>query len=192
VVFPHLAGMVVEQVDGDDSEVRIWVRSRQAGAACPDCGTVSAGVHSRYQRRLTDRPISGRPVALVLTVRRLFCPNADCSRRMDEPRVRVHALVSDEDPVEPQFRASAMDLRPGRWDSTRLSGLRLTPCRDRVGSQHRRDGRHEPWSRALVLAVLVVVRLVCAVVVLLAICFVRVVACCRSRSGLCRRRCGVG
>jgi hypothetical protein len=56
-----VAGMVVEQVDGDGSEVRIWVRSRQVHAACPDCETMSAGVHSRYQRRLTDRPISGRP-----------------------------------------------------------------------------------------------------------------------------------
>jgi transposase len=81
VVFPHLAGMVVEQVGGDDSEVWIWVRSRQVAAVCPDCETVSAGVHSRYQRRLNDRPISGRPVVLVVTVRRLFCPNAGCSRR---------------------------------------------------------------------------------------------------------------
>jgi hypothetical protein len=81
VVFPHLVGMVVEQVDGDDSEVQILVRSRQADAACPDCETVSAGVHSRYQRRVTDRPISGRPVSIVLTVRRFFCPSIGCSRR---------------------------------------------------------------------------------------------------------------
>jgi hypothetical protein len=33
VLFPHLAGIVVEQVDGVDGEVRLWVRSRQVDAA---------------------------------------------------------------------------------------------------------------------------------------------------------------
>jgi hypothetical protein len=36
-------------------------------------------VHSRYQRHLADLPVSGRPVAVWLTVRRFFCDHVDCS-----------------------------------------------------------------------------------------------------------------
>jgi transposase len=49
-------------------------------AACPTCGTVSARVHSRYQRRLSDTAIGGREVSIRLRVRRLFCANTDCTR----------------------------------------------------------------------------------------------------------------
>jgi transposase len=49
-------------------------------AACPTCGTVSAWVHSRYQRRLSDTAIAGREVSIRLRVRRLFCGNSDCAR----------------------------------------------------------------------------------------------------------------
>jgi hypothetical protein len=35
-------------------------------------------VHSRYQRRLADAAIGGRPVLIRLTVRRFFCPAPDC------------------------------------------------------------------------------------------------------------------
>jgi transposase len=38
-------------------------------------------VHSRYQRRLADAPIAGRPVELRVRVRRFFCDNTGCGAR---------------------------------------------------------------------------------------------------------------
>ena len=35
-------------------------------------------MHSRYRRRVADLPVSGRPVALWLTVRRFFCDHVAC------------------------------------------------------------------------------------------------------------------
>jgi transposase len=35
-------------------------------------------VHSRYVRRLSDGALDGRPVVILLVVRRLFCVNPDC------------------------------------------------------------------------------------------------------------------
>jgi hypothetical protein len=35
-------------------------------------------VHSRYVRRLSDGAFDGRPVVILLVVRRLFCVNPDC------------------------------------------------------------------------------------------------------------------
>ncbi|WP_166822544.1 transposase family protein [Thalassoroseus pseudoceratinae] len=51
-------------------------------AACPDCGQETGYIHSRYTRTARDLPIQGRPVRLYLTVRRFFCRNADCLRRV--------------------------------------------------------------------------------------------------------------
>ncbi|MEV4734615.1 ISL3 family transposase [Saccharopolyspora sp. NPDC049426] len=50
-------------------------------AGCPGCGTMSARVHSRYQRRLADASIAGRAVVLQLTVRRFFCINLGCAAK---------------------------------------------------------------------------------------------------------------
>jgi transposase len=38
-------------------------------------------VHSRYVRRLSDGALGGRPVVIVLVVRRFFCVNPDCTVR---------------------------------------------------------------------------------------------------------------
>lgn len=58
----------------------VQIRARTGGgpAACPGCGMVSDRVHSRYERRLSDTASAGREVLIRLTVRRLFCDNADC------------------------------------------------------------------------------------------------------------------
>jgi transposase len=60
--------------------VLIEASAVERSAACPTCGTVSARVHSRYQRRLSDTAIAGREVSIRLRVRRLFCGNTDCAR----------------------------------------------------------------------------------------------------------------
>jgi len=38
-------------------------------------------VHSRYERRVADAPISGVPVVIQLGVRRFFCDHPDCPKR---------------------------------------------------------------------------------------------------------------
>jgi hypothetical protein len=61
----------------DSTRVSAW--SRAPGAVCPACGTVSAGVHGRYQRRLVDLAVSGRQVELRLTIRRFRCRDPSCA-----------------------------------------------------------------------------------------------------------------
>ena len=38
-------------------------------------------IHSYYQRRLSDLPVSGYPVKLLIKVRRFFCQNRCCPRK---------------------------------------------------------------------------------------------------------------
>jgi transposase len=42
---------------------------------------VSSRVHGRYERRLDDLAISGRPVVIRLRVRRFICTNCDCKQK---------------------------------------------------------------------------------------------------------------
>ncbi|WP_338933140.1 transposase family protein [Streptomyces netropsis] len=82
MVFPHLEAVLVEQVGVEEGVLRIAARTRDGLAlSCPDCGTASGRVHSRYRRRVADVAVGGRPVVIELTVRRLFCDAASCPRR---------------------------------------------------------------------------------------------------------------
>ena len=78
LLLPHLAGVVVEQVDQLPGLVCLWARARSAGAACPRCGVVSSQVHSRYERRLADAAVGGQRVVIRLRARRFFCGARGC------------------------------------------------------------------------------------------------------------------
>ncbi|ATL66790.1 ISL3 family transposase [Nocardia terpenica] len=80
VLFPHLDGLRIEVVRAAGSTVRIEAATGDGPAGCPGCGTLSARVHSRYRRRLSDTSITGREVVIGLQVRRLFCGNSDCGK----------------------------------------------------------------------------------------------------------------
>lgn len=77
-LLPHLAGVVVERVEQSYGLVHISVSARSADGKCTRCGTVSARVHSRYERRLDDAPAGGQQVMIRLAVRRFFCSSAQC------------------------------------------------------------------------------------------------------------------
>lgn len=78
LLFPHLAGLCVEQVQPAGEGVVMQARSRAAGAVCPACGAWSSRVHSGYVRTVADGPAGGRPVVIRLAVRRFLCRNPAC------------------------------------------------------------------------------------------------------------------
>ena len=78
LLFPHLRGLYVEQVQPAGAGVVMQARSRAAGAACPACGAWSSRVHSGYVRTVADGPAGGRPVVIRLAVRRFLCRNPAC------------------------------------------------------------------------------------------------------------------
>ena len=78
VLFPHLAGLDLEHAEDLGEMVRITARTRTASLACRGCGAVSSQVHDRYWRSLADLACGGRPVQVVLEVRRFCCGNPAC------------------------------------------------------------------------------------------------------------------
>ena len=69
------------------STITINLHARQATARCPLCGRRSKRVHSRYERTLADLPWGEYAVTIRLSIRRLFCENARCERRLFAERL---------------------------------------------------------------------------------------------------------
>ena len=83
----------------DATSIALHLQPTSASAACPVCDTSSGRVHSRYRRTLSDLSCFGRAVHLVVAVRRFFCSQARCSRRIFAERLsglaRPYARTTD-------------------------------------------------------------------------------------------------
>ena len=73
MLFPHLRGLRVGQVEDTGDAVVIRASCRAAQARCPACGAVSSRVHGGYGRVVADGAVGGRPVLIALSVRRFRC-----------------------------------------------------------------------------------------------------------------------
>src|ERR1700690_1656166 len=78
----EIAGLEIDEVEVSEERVRIEAHSTHNKAGCPDCGQVSSQVHSWYQRHPMDLACIGQTVQFVLSVRRFFCIEKTCQRRM--------------------------------------------------------------------------------------------------------------
>ncbi|MFI5775389.1 transposase family protein [Streptomyces sp. NPDC051658] len=77
-VLPHLSAVAIESVQRSEEGIVLRTRSRTPWARCPRCTERSVRIHGRYERRLTDAPLGGVPVVIVLLVRRFKCLAVDC------------------------------------------------------------------------------------------------------------------
>lgn len=81
IIFPENTHLQVELLNLDEKLI-VVISSTEASTTCTSCGTTATHLHSRYQRRLSDVPVSGYPVKLLVEVRRFFCRNSSCPRKM--------------------------------------------------------------------------------------------------------------
>ncbi len=81
IVIPDIPNIVIEDVSVTN-EITLTVRTTSPTVCCSSCGTPSERVQSRYMRTLHDLPASGRPVRLLVQVRRFFCPQRSCPRKI--------------------------------------------------------------------------------------------------------------
>jgi hypothetical protein len=80
-------GLRVEQIELQGDILAIAVVSGRPSSCCPLCAQASSQAHSRYWRRLRDVPCAGRQVVLHLSVRKFFCRNPDCARKIFAERL---------------------------------------------------------------------------------------------------------
>ena len=80
MLFPHLRGLRVGQVEDTGDAVVIRACCRAPQARCPACGAASSRVHGGYARVVADGAAGGRPVLIALAVRRFRCPDPSCPK----------------------------------------------------------------------------------------------------------------
>src|SRR6266702_2164247 len=80
--LPLAEGLHIERVTASANELLVQVISSSPTACCPLCGAQAWRIHSRYTRQVADLPCAGQHITLRLTVRKFFCPNAACPRKI--------------------------------------------------------------------------------------------------------------
>ena len=80
MLFPHLRGLRILRVEDTEEAVAIRACCRAARARCPSSGAVSARIHGGYARVVADGAVGGRPVLIILAVRRFRCPDRSCAK----------------------------------------------------------------------------------------------------------------
>jgi transposase len=74
-------------LDEAHPHITLFVSSTQTEARCPVCDVPARHIHSHYARTLADLPWSDYGITWRLRIRKFFCRNAICPRRIFTERL---------------------------------------------------------------------------------------------------------
>ncbi len=118
---PEVRLLRAEHCDGEKTMV-LWLTTCSHVAACPLCQHRTRRVHSHYQRTLADLPCADYSIVLQVQVRRFFCTNKRCARRIFAERLplltKTHAQRTNRLTQIQTHLEQAVGSRPG----ARLAG----------------------------------------------------------------------
>jgi len=128
-------------VDDTTAQITLRVQSTQTNAPCPLCATPARRIPSDYGRTLADLPWAQYRVCLQLRVRKWFCRNRACHRRIFTERLPTVAAPWARRTLRLAQRLMALGVALGgtagvrlghAWDlavsrNTLLRGLRQQP-----------------------------------------------------------------
>jgi transposase len=118
-------------VDKMTTQITLRVRSTQTRVPCPLCAIPASRIHSRYERTLADLPWAAYRVRLELRVRKWFCANPDCVRRIFTERLPMVAAPWARRTLRLAHRLLALGVALGG-----RAGVRLGHAWDLVVSRH--------------------------------------------------------
>jgi transposase len=90
--LPLPAGLKIATTTMRDDLLVVQVVSTNVRSCCPLCFCPAERRHSQYTRVVADLPCAGFRVQLILHVRRFFCDNADCMRKIFTERLPAFVL----------------------------------------------------------------------------------------------------
>src|SRR3989442_2061713 len=80
-------GIQIHQIQITENGLIIAVVATHPPFCCPLCSESSLSIHSHYRRILRDAPCAGRRVQLFLTMRKFYCRNPICERKVFAERL---------------------------------------------------------------------------------------------------------
>ena len=147
MIFPDLPEVLIEHISVTE-EITLTLRTAAPIAFCPWCGTASQRIQSRYTRTLHDLPSSGRPVHLVVHVRRFFCKKSTCARKIFAEQLPEFCQPHAQRTKRLQEALSQLGLVVGGQVGARLgSAFGMSGSRDtilRLVRQHHLPDTAEP------------------------------------------------
>jgi transposase len=93
-VLPIPRSLHIEALLPDEDGLTILASTAAPDVTCPLCGQLAHRVHSRYVHTLADLPWDGVAVHLRVSVRKFFCDNVICLRRIFSGRLADVAAAS--------------------------------------------------------------------------------------------------
>jgi transposase len=90
--LPLLTGLKIATTSMRDDLLVVQVVSTKMKSCCPLCFCVAERRHSQYTRVVADLPCAGFRVQLILHVRRFFCVQIDCNRKIFTERLPAFVL----------------------------------------------------------------------------------------------------
>ena len=135
----RLEACAVEQAT---TQITLRVRSTQTCVPCPLCAQPASRIHSRYERTLADLPWATYRVRLQLRVRKWFCANPACVRRIFTERLPTVAAPWARRTLRLAHRLLALGVALGG-----RAGVPLSHAWDVAVSRHilLRGLRRLPW-----------------------------------------------
>ena len=119
----------LEIVSGEvtDQVITLTVISTELNPCCPLCGRSASRIHSHYGRQLTDMSCAGRRVRLLLNVRKFFCDETTCSRKIFTERLAPF--------IQPWARVTTRFFEAIEAIGLATSGMLGARLGDRLGMQ---------------------------------------------------------
>ena len=112
IIFLDLPEAQVEEVEVAE-EITLTLRTTSPTASCPSCGTQSSQIQSRYTRTLRDLPSGGRPIRLIMHVRRFFCKKRTCAQKIFVERLPALCHPHAQRTTQLQEALCRLGLREG-------------------------------------------------------------------------------
>src|SRR5215469_12377380 len=86
-LLPLPAGLEIISIHEEENHLEISIISNRIRCLCPGCAQPSQAIHSYYRRHPMELPCTGRVVKIVLSVKKFFCHNPSCQRKVFTERI---------------------------------------------------------------------------------------------------------
>lgn len=107
-LFPLSEGLEITSLSESPEAVLVRVASLRTSSLCPVCATPSPSIHSHSRRHPMDLPCVGRPIRVLLTVKKCFCRVPSCPRNIFTER--IPAFIAPSSRLTTRLRTAVQDM----------------------------------------------------------------------------------